>query len=176
MATKLTNFAWLGALLVALAACGKQSADSGAQESADMIITGARIYTSDKQQPWAEALAIKDGRFVYVGDENGIASYTSARSVDLTGKLIIPGLTDGHVHPGYVNVEAFGEVEGETPEELLAAVKAYADEHPDGEWLRLCCWPTDMFVRGDEGPGEEVLDAVVPDRLVWFESETAHDY
>ena len=41
------------------------------------------------------------------------------RSIDLRGKLVIPGLTDGHSHPGYVNVEDFGEVEGDTPEELL---------------------------------------------------------
>lgn len=145
-------------------------------ESTDLIITGAKIFTSDKQQPWAEALAIKDGKFVYVGDANGIASYTSTNSIDLNGKLVIPGMVDGHSHPGYVNVENFGEVEGDTQEELLAAVKAYADEHPDDEWLRLCCWPTDMFVHGNEGPRKEVLDAVVPDRLVWFESATAHDF
>ncbi len=176
MASRLSSFACLGGLLIALAACSQESADRGAKESADLIIIGARVFTSDDQQPWAEALVIKDGEFVYVGDEVGVGSYTSARTVDLQGRLVIPGLTDGHAHPGYVNVEKFGEIEGETPEELLAAVKAYADEHPDEEWLRLCCWPTDMFVQGAEGPRKEVLDAVVPDRLVWFESETAHDY
>lgn len=176
MVMRLTNVAWSTALLIVLAACSQEPADSSTKESADMIITGARIFTADKQQPWAEALAIKNGKFVYVGDASGIGSYVSARSVDLQGRLVIPGLADGHSHPGYVNVEKFGEVEGDTPEELLAAVKAYADEHPDEEWLRLCCWPTDMFVHGDEGPRKEVLDAVVPDRLVWFESATAHDF
>jgi predicted amidohydrolase YtcJ len=38
------------------------------KESADLIITGAKIFTSDNQKPWAESLAIKDGKFVYVGD------------------------------------------------------------------------------------------------------------
>lgn len=152
MLMKLKNFAWFTVLLIALAACSQDPADSSTTESADIIITGAKIFTSDKQQPWAEALAIKDGKFIYVGDASGIGSYTSARSVDLQGKLVIPGLTDGHSHPGYVNVEKFGDVEGNTPEELLASVKEYADEHPDEEWLRPCCWPTDMFVQGDEGP------------------------
>ena len=176
MAIKLNKLAWYGVLLIALAGCSQESADSGAPESVDMIITGARVYTSDEEQPWAEALAIKDGTFVYVGDASGLDSYTSQRSIDLEGKLVLPGLTDGHSHPGYVNIEDFGEVEGDTPEELLASVKAYADAHPDKEWLRPCCWPTDMFVQGDEGPRKEVLDAVVPDRLVWFESATGHDY
>lgn len=147
------------------------------QESADLIITNAKIFTSNKEQPWAEAVAIKDGKFIYVGDSVGIAEYKSANTIDLNGKLVISGLTDAHSHPGYGGIEQFGEVEGETKEELLASVKAYADEHPDEEeWLRLCCWPTDMFVNGNEGPNKEVLDAVVPDRLVWFESSTAHDF
>jgi len=172
----LQRIAWLVFSLIAFAACSQESAVSDTQKRADMIITGAKIFTSDKQQPWADALAIKDGRFVYVGDVTGIASYDSARSIDLEGKLVIPGMADGHSHPGYVNVEKFGEVEGNTAEELLASVKAYADAHANEEWLRLCCWPTDMFVQGSEGPRKEVLDAVVPDRLVWFESATAHDF
>ena len=90
--------------------------------------------------------------------------------------MVLPGLIDGHAHPGYVNVENFGEVSGETQEALLASVKAYAEQHPEQRWLRLCCWPTAMFVEGGGGPKKEVLDAVVPDRLVWFESETAHDF
>ena len=49
------------------------------KENADLSITGAKIFTSDKQQPWAEALAIKDGKFIYVGDADGIASYTSTK-------------------------------------------------------------------------------------------------
>lgn len=145
-------------------------------ENVDLVIANARIFTSNKQQPWAEALAVKNGEFIYVGDASGIASYESATTIDLKGKLLIPGMVDGHSHPGYVNVENFGEVEGDTADELLASVKQYADEHPDDEWLRLCCWPTDMFVEGERGPSKEALDAVVPDRLVWFESATAHDF
>jgi predicted amidohydrolase YtcJ len=145
-------------------------------EKADLVIENAKIFTANKQQPWAEALAVKNGKFIYVGDASGIASYQSATTIDLKGKLLIPGMVDGHSHPGYVNVENFGKVEGGTAAELLASVKKYADEHPDDEWLRLCCWPTDMFVEGNQGPKKEVLNAVLPDRLVWFESATAHDF
>ena len=145
-------------------------------ENADLVIKNAKILTSDKQQPWAEAMAIRDGEFIYVGDAEGIIGYQTSNVFDLNQRMIIPGMVDGHAHPGYVNIESFGEVEGNTAEELLASVKKYADEHPDKKWLRLCCWPTDMFVEGDQGPKKEVLDAIVPDRLLWFESDTAHDF
>ena len=143
---------------------------------ADLVITNAMIFTSNSEQTWAEAVAISDGEFVFVGDDEGVKSIQTAMSLDLQGRMVLPGLIDGHAHPGYVNVENFGEVSGETPQALLASVKAYAEQHPEQRWLRLCCWPTAMFVDGGEGPKKEVLDAVVPDRLVWFESETAHDF
>ena len=42
---------------------------------ADQIIKNAKIYTADKNQPMAAALAVKDGKFVYVGDEAGLSAY-----------------------------------------------------------------------------------------------------
>ncbi|MEH6548361.1 MAG: amidohydrolase [Pseudomonadales bacterium] len=173
----------VAALLIALTTACQPKTDSTNEEitdsvveNVDLVIENARIFTSNKQQPWAEALAVKNGKFIYVGDASGIVSYQSATTIDLKGQLLIPGMVDGHSHPGYVNVENFGEVEGDTAAELLASVKEYADDHPDDEWLRLCCWPTNMFVEGNQGPKKEVLDAVLPDRLVWFESATAHDF
>ena len=176
MAIGFKNYLWLAALLIVLTTSCQPTSNSTNQETADLVITNAKIFTSNKQQPWAEALAIKDGKFVYVGDANGIASFKSTNSINLNGKLVIPGMIDAHAHPGYVGVEKFGKVKGDTKENLLAAVKEYAEEHPDDKWLRLCCWPTDMFVHGNKGPDKEVLDLVVPDRPVWFENETSHDF
>ena len=58
---------------------------------------------------------------------------------------------------------------------MLAAVKKYADDHPDDEYLRLCCWPIDMYVHGTAGPNKAELDVIVPDRPVWFVSNAWHD-
>ena len=153
-----------------------QSGDSVSEGGADLVLTGARIYTSNNQQPWAEALAVKDGVFVYVGDMDGVSQYLSGdtRTFDLDGQLVIPGLIDAHAHPGYIDVELYGEISATTEEGLLAAAKAYADANPDEEWLRLCCWPIDLYVTGNQGPAKEVLDAAVPDRPVWFVSEWWH--
>ena len=64
---------------------------------ADQIIKNAKIYTSDKDMPLAAALAVKDGRFVYVGDEAGLSEY-EGEVRDLGGRFIMPGLIDSHVH------------------------------------------------------------------------------
>ena len=172
----LKKYASLVGLAVILISSCMPGGDSGNQGSADLILTGAKIFTSNKQQSWAEAVAIKNGRFIYVGDSAGASKYRSdsTHSINLEGRLVIPGLVDAHAHPGYIDVEQYGEISETGEEEMLAAVKKYAEEHPDDEWLRLCCWPIDLYVHGNQGPDKQKLDAVVPDRPVWFVSEWWH--
>jgi predicted amidohydrolase YtcJ len=150
---------------------------STTNENADLIITGAKIYTSDEKQPWAEAIVIKDGKFIYVGEEAGALKYESknTRSTDLKGRFVIPGIIDSHAHPGYVDVEKYGEILETSREAMLAAVEKYANDHPDNEYLRLCCWPIAMYVNGSDGPNKRELDLIVPDRPVWFASNAWHD-
>jgi predicted amidohydrolase YtcJ len=169
------------ALLALLTACrdaavSPRDASSETYPAVDLVIHNARIYTVNQHQPWSQAVAIKNGKFVRLGKDSELAALPARRRLDLQQRLLLPAMVDGHSHPGYVSVEDFGEVNGETPEALLSSVKKYADQHPEQKWLRLCCWPTTMFVNGDQGPKKEVLDAILPDRLVWFESETAHDF
>ena len=161
--------------LVLIASCTTEE-DQGARGDADLVLTGARIFTSNEEMPWADTVAISDGRFVYVGDAAGATEYQSdsKQFVDLHGRLVIPGLVDAHAHPGYVDVEHFGEISETSEEDMLAAVKRYADEHPDDKWLRLCCWPIGLYIDGNQGPDKQTLDAVVPDRPVWFVSEWWH--
>ncbi len=170
---KLLQFVVAVAVGILASAC----TDVGTKQSADLILTGARIFTSDSERPWAEAVAIKDGKFVYVGNESGALEYESenTRSVNLAGRLVIPGIIDSHAHPGYVDVEHYASIPATSREDMLAAVEKYADDHPDDEILRLCCWPIDMYVHGANGPNKAELDAVVPDRPVWFASAAWHD-
>ena len=63
----------------------------------DIIIKNAKIFTADKNQPQATALAVKDGKFVYVGDEAGLKDFEGPVT-DLGGKFVMPGIIDSHVH------------------------------------------------------------------------------
>ena len=64
---------------------------------ADKIIKNAKIFTSDKDNPQATALVVKDGKFIYVGNEDGISEY-EGEVTDLGGKFVMPGIIDSHVH------------------------------------------------------------------------------
>jgi hypothetical protein len=174
---KIKNFSWFTAFLILLISSCQFNSDINTKESADLIITGAKIFTSNEKQPWAESVAIKDGKFIYVGDEAGALKYASknTRSTDLKGRFVIPGIIDSHAHPGYVDVEKYGEISETSREAMLAAVEKYANDHPDDEYLRLCCWPIDMYVNGSNGPNKRELDLIVPDRPVWFASNAWHD-
>ena len=65
--------------------------------TADQIIKNAKIFTSDKANPQATALVVKDGKFVYVGDEAGLSAF-EGEVTDLSGKFVLPGIIDSHVH------------------------------------------------------------------------------
>ena len=58
---------------------------------ADRIIKNAVIFTSDKDNPQATALAVKDGKFIYVGDEAGLSAFEGPVT-DLGGRFIMPGM------------------------------------------------------------------------------------
>ncbi len=173
----ITQFSVCAVLVaVSIVSCDQDS-ELQSQQTADWILTGGKFFTVDDQQPWAQAVAIKDGRFLYVGSEIGVAEFVteSTRKTELAGRLVIPGIVDGHTHPGYIDLERYGARLPETNrEDLLTAVKEYAESHPGEEWIRLCCWPNNWYVSGKEGPRKEDLDAIVPDRPVWIASGAWH--
>ena len=67
---------------------------------ADLIVTNARIYTVDENQPIVEAMAIRDGRVVATGPQRGIMTMRGPNTqvLDLHGRTVIPGMIDAHVH------------------------------------------------------------------------------
>lgn len=71
-------------------------------QKASLIITNGKFFTLS-DPPWASAVAIKDGRFLYVGTNDGVREYSgkSTEHIDLQGKTVIPGLIDSHAHLMY---------------------------------------------------------------------------
>ena len=150
---------------------------TGTATSADMVLTNGQIYTVDDSQPWAEAVAIENGRFEYVGDADGAKAFIDSDTVeyDLQGRFVLPGLVDSHTHPGLV-ARSVDYVElpwtPETKKEMFDALLAYADENPDKEFIVGGRWPTGLF--GEEGPNRHELDAVIPDRPVILTDTSGH--
>ena len=166
---------WL-ALPFILTACGADEPASPAV-IADRVVVNARIYTVDGANPWAEAVAIKGNEFLFVGDTEGANAYVGDATIvsDLGGRFVMPGIIDGHTHPGYIDIEGYdGSVSGETQEDFMASVRDAVEANPGDDWLRLCCWPNHLFVAGSDGPHKRDLDAIVADRPVWITSGTWH--
>lgn len=70
-------------------------------ETVDVIYINGRIYTVNEAQPWAEAVAIKDGKFIKVGSNNDVLALKGEKTIaiDLKGQFSMPGIVDMHAHP-----------------------------------------------------------------------------
>ncbi|MFH8572319.1 amidohydrolase [Streptomyces sp. NPDC017993] len=119
--------------------------------AADTVLTGARVRTLDPERPWAEAVAVKDGRIVAVGDERDVRDWRGAATeiVDLAGATLTPGLVDGHSHPVWgvemstgLDLSGCRDVDG-----LRTALAAAARALPPGGWVTG--WGLDHNVFGD---------------------------
>ncbi len=148
-------------------------------EVADVVYTSGRIYTVDEAQPWAEAVAIKDGRFLAVGSiaDIGDLQGENTETVDLGGSFVMPGIIDLHVHPfmtplfNVINLDFSDPTNVDT---MLAELKGFAEEHPEKEWIRAGSYGLGVFP--DENPSKELLDEVIPDRPVIVIDQTGHNY
>ena len=99
------------ATAAALAACGKQQAETPALAAADLIITGGPILTMEGDQPTiVEAVVVDDGKIAYVGTKAEAMKRQGAGTVlkDLGSKTLMPGFIDGHAHVQQFGVQAIG--------------------------------------------------------------------
>jgi predicted amidohydrolase YtcJ len=78
-------------------------------QAADRVYVNGNIYTVDDAFSTATALAVQDGRFIYVGDDAGAQAHVGPNTLvfDLEGKTVIPGLHDAHVHIRYGERELY---------------------------------------------------------------------
>ncbi|MEZ0360042.1 amidohydrolase [Mycobacterium sp. SA01] len=162
------------AAATAAAACGGKQPATGATTFADVVFRGGRIHTVSPTQPWAQAVAVTGNTISYVGDDAGAAALEGpdTRVVDLKGNLMLPGFVEGHIHPFLGSFLTSGvDLQVPTGADALAAIAAYAAQHPDGP-VRGFGWRVDMF--GPDGPTRQELDRVLPDRPGFFFAIDGH--
>ncbi|EHB55150.1 Amidohydrolase 3 [Mycolicibacterium rhodesiae JS60] len=129
------------------------------------LFTGGVIWTGDGTD--ADALLVTDGTVQALGPQaRELASSLDCDGVDLDGGFLMPSFGDGHAHPLYGGLEAVGPpVRGcSTVDEIVTAVKIYAEEHPDEEWIVGASYDGSLASGGLFD--SRWLDAAVPDRPV----------
>ena len=176
------NLLWM---LAAILVCGTSvftscvdTIDNPAQPDlnvADIIIKNAKIYTSDQSKPLATALVVKDGKFVYVGDEAGLAEY-KGEVTDMGGKFIMPGIIDSHMHitiPVGFEYAPMGErIEPNGKTEALEIMSKYIKENPGEERYRFLL--DKKFLKEGEDFVKEDLDAICPDAELQIQEAEGH--
>jgi predicted amidohydrolase YtcJ len=164
-------------LLIAVFSISAFAASDNTSQTADIIVTNARIYTLNPQQKWAEAIAIRGDKIIAVGERKQVEALRrpSTKMIDAGQRLLLPGFADCHIHfmDGSLGLTRADLNEATTVAEIQKRVKAYADAHPNELWIQGMGWTYPTF--GPSAlPNKKILDDVVPDRPVYLIAFDGH--
>lgn len=158
------------------ALCAAFLAACSGQKKADLIVYNAAAYTVDSTFSKASAFAVKDGKFVAVGDSATVFSqFQSDSLVDAQGKPVYPGLYDAHAHFYGLGqmLDQADLVDTQSPEEIVERLKKYQAEHPDAVWIIGRGWDqNDWPVK--EFPTKDILDKEFPNNPVYLTRIDGH--
>jgi len=140
-------------------------------QSPDLILHHGKIVTVDAKFSIAEAVAIRDGHIVKVGNNHDVLGLKARTThlVDLGGKPVLPGLMDSHVHPSDACMIEFDHAipEMETIQDVLDYVRGRAAVLKEGEWIQV----RQVFItrlREQRYPTRDELDRAAPKNPVIF--------
>jgi predicted amidohydrolase YtcJ len=155
--------------------CSREQSSEAPQDTLDLVVINAKVWTGTADSPWAEAIAIEGDKIVAVGSSQQIQTAgKAARTIDANGRLVVPGFIDSHLH----FVDAGRQIssvqlrDARTREEFVARIKAFADTLPADAWLTGGSWDNSLW--GGELPTREWIDAVTGDRPAWLSRVDGH--
>ena len=177
--------AGVGAGAIAFAGLTGCSNNSGGtatgSNAADTVVYG-KVYTSNSSQEYVQAFAVKDGKFVYVGTEDGVKSYIkdgTTKIVDYRDKgIVMAGATEGHGH--YVGQGALSHlnfsVEGTTEDEIINNVKEFVEKNPDKKVYYTFGWDNVAMLKVKESiEMKSKLDAICKDKVMLIVDNSGHN-
>ena len=154
-------------------AAGESMIRAAAEETETLILTGGKMITCDDDFSIAEAMAVRGKRILAVGrlGEVAAAAGSDARTIDLEGKTVLPGLIDSHMHPVMASDYEFDHTvpEFETIDDLLAFFRRRAAEVPAGDWIGVD-YTFITRMRDRRYPTRRELDSVSLDHPIYFHS------
>ncbi|MCJ8318235.1 MAG: amidohydrolase [Colwellia sp.] len=151
-------------------------ANSVSSPDADLLLFNGKIYTLDEKQPWVEAVAVKDGDIVFVGNLSEAKTWLgkNTKQQDLNGKMLLPGFIDSHAHPvmggAYVRSLSLDSFAG--PKHWYQQIAEYAKQNPQAKVIFGYGFLASAF--GPQGPSSAMLDKIVSDRPVYLMDEGFH--
>ena len=139
---------------------------------ADLILRNARVATLDRDRPEATALAVKNGRFVAVGDDADINAHRTARTtvIDGNGRRVIPGLNDSHIHLIRGGLNYHLELRWDNALSLadaLRRLKEQAIRTPPPQWVRVVGGWSEFQFAERRMPTLDEINQAAPDTPVF---------
>ena len=155
-------------------------AQSSQSESHTIVYLHGRIYTNDPEHPWADAMAIRDGKIRCVGKIDYVllecgGNDPSAETIQLKGKFVMPGFNDAHVHLGGAGAAMLSvRLNGVTSiAEMQKRVADAVAQHNEGEWITGSGWDHTLWA-DKKFPNKQELDAVAPKNPVFLVHVSGH--
>ncbi|NVM78143.1 hypothetical protein FHW83_003967 [Duganella sp. SG902] len=157
------------------------SAHAGNQP-ADTVYRNGYVYTVDAKDSVRQALAVRAGRIVYVGDDDGVKAYTGKKTevIDLRGRMLMPGLIDGHMHPqsgGSRLLNCSLNYESLTVAQFQSRIQACLDNDKKSgadRWLVVVNWFQQGMLPDGVATTAATLDALKTDRPIIVRSSFGH--
>ena len=165
-------FATLFALLTLPQFVGAQS-----KSAADLVIRNAKVWTVDKDHPTAQAVAVRGDRIVAVGSNEDVEAWRGARTrtVDASGKLLLPGFNDSHVHfvDGGLSLDSVQLNDASSAAEFARRIGEQAGKTLKGEWVTSGDWDETKWTPAAM-PTKELIDPLTPDTPVFVSRYDGH--
>jgi predicted amidohydrolase YtcJ len=137
----------------------------------ETVLYDGEILTVDESFGVAEAVAVRDGRFLAVGDTDAIRDLAGPETeeIDLAGRTTIPGLVDSHVHLRQVgtDLDRVTLFDARSIADVQAAIREVAETTPDGEWVTAGWGWHESALAEDRLPTRWELDEAAPDNPVY---------
>jgi len=169
-----------------LAACGSSSGDSLKETEplipkdniATHVFKNGKVYTVNDQQEWAESVAIKGNEIIFVGRNIDVSTYVDASTkvTDLSGKMMMPGFHDVHMHPiesASENTDFIIDIEETNPENYIDKIKQASRNKPGNDWLIGYGHSVFTLLDASRSP-LKIIDEAVSDRPVIIMEQTSH--
>jgi len=145
--------------------------------AADLIIRNANIWTVDKSHPTAEAVAVLADRIVAVGSNDAVETWHGphTRVIDASGKMLLPGFNDAHVHfvDGGLALDRAQLNDATSAAEFARRIGERARKTPKGEWVMGGDWDETKWSPAVM-PSKELIDPLTPDAPVFVSRYDGH--
>lgn len=150
---------------------------TGGNSAVDLVVTNGVIYTAELDNPTASALAVKDGRILFVGSNEGAMELAGPGTevLDLEHRTVIPGMIDAHAHLTWLGfaMTRLNLVGTRSYEEVVSLVAEHAGTAAPGEWIRGRGWDQNDW-ENTAFPTHERLSSVTPQNPVFLTRIDGH--